>query len=88
MAVMRLLVDDVLAEYLTISHRRNLAADDVTIAPEISADLLTWRSGDEEFVFVSEDHQGDGTSVVTYRTTAPYAPEAGLRVFMRLKVSN
>tara|TARA_B100000519_G_scaffold151767_1_gene132740 strand:- start:859 stop:1116 length:258 start_codon:yes stop_codon:yes gene_type:complete len=85
---MRLRVDDVLAEYFTISHRRNLAADDVTIHPEISPDLVNWRSGDGEFVFVSELHQGDGTSVVTYRTVAPRDPEVDLRAFMRLKIAN
>ena len=86
--LMRLRVDDVLAEYFTISHRRNLAADDVTIHPEISPDLVNWRSGDGEFVFVSELHQGDGTSVVTYRTVAPRDPEVDLRAFMRLKIAN
>ncbi|MBJ05912.1 MAG: hypothetical protein CMO40_02175 [Verrucomicrobiaceae bacterium] len=87
-AVMSLLMDDVRTDYLTVSHRRNLAADDVTIVPEVSADLLNWRSGDDEFILVSEVHQGDGTSLVTYRTSAPHDPIADPRVFIRLKVSN
>ncbi len=86
--VMSLEVEGVVAEYLTISHRRNLAADDVVINPETSSDLVTWRSGEGEFVLVSEVHQGDGTSVVTYRAFAPHDPGANPRVFMRLRVTN
>ncbi len=80
-------VDDVFDDYLTITHRRNLAADDVVIIPELSVDLVTWLSGEANLIFVSETHQGDGTSLVTYRTAFPQNPAADSRVFLRLRVS-
>lgn len=86
-ALQSLKVNDVFDDYLTITHRRNLAADDITIVPELSADLFSWSSGDTEFVFVSEIHQGDGTSLVTYKLVAPYDPVVDTSVFMRLRIS-
>jgi hypothetical protein len=80
-------VDDVFDDYLTITYRRNLAADDVVIIPELSVDLVTWLSGEAHLIFVSGIHQGDGTSLVTYRTALPQDPSAISRVFLRLRVS-
>ena len=86
LAIQSLEVDDVLNDYLTITYQRNLSADDVIIVPQISYDLVTWLSGESEFVFVAEAHQGDGTSLVTYRIANPYDP-ASARGFVRLSVS-
>ena len=78
---------DVFDDFLTITYRRNLAADDVLIVLELSFDLVNWVSGDTNLTFVSEIHQGDGTSLVRYRTNFPHDPATQSRVFLRLHVS-
>ncbi|MFP6867094.1 MAG: hypothetical protein VCA35_14220, partial [Roseibacillus sp.] len=62
-------------------------ADDVLIVLELSFDLVNWVSGDANLTFVSEIHQGDGTSLVRYRTNFPHDPATQSRVFLRLHVS-
>ena len=53
----------------TISFTRNLLADDVTVSAEVSNDLLDWRSGNGDVVRASESYLGDGSSLVTWRST-------------------
>ena len=80
-------VQDVLSDYLTLTWQRNITADDVEITPELSTDLLTWVSGEPHLIFVSETNQGDGTSLVTYRTADPFDPQTSPRAFLRLNVT-
>ena len=75
------------SERIILPRFRNLAADDALIVPELSFDLVNWVSGDANLTFVSEIHQGDGTSLVRYRTNFPHDPATQSRVFLRLHVS-
>jgi hypothetical protein len=70
--------------FVDISISRNLAADDVTIAIYKSDDLNTWVPA-TDLPLISEVTQGDGTSQLSYRSTAPYAD--GVRCFYRVQVS-
>jgi hypothetical protein len=79
-------VDDVVNDYLVITHRRNLAADDTVVVPELGSDLVSWSSGEPDLVFVSEVNQGDGTSLVTYRCAEPFDPVTTSSAFLRLRV--
>ena len=71
-------------DYFTISHRRNLAADDVEFAVQVSDDLVNWRTGPGNVEFVRTVNNGDGTEIVTYRSAVLF-PSAG-REFMRVVV--
>ena len=71
-----------LRDYLTISYRRNLAADDLILEVEACTDLVAWSA--LSTVFVSAVHNGDGTETATYRSTTPIA--SLLREFIRLSV--
>ncbi|MEO1845276.1 MAG: lamin tail domain-containing protein, partial [Akkermansiaceae bacterium] len=72
-----------LREYLTITFRRNLAADDLVFDAEASTDLVAWSVLDT--AYLSAVHNGDGTETVTYRSTTPLASIP--REFIRLRVS-
>ncbi len=86
-SVARLEVEGVLpGDYLLLSYRRNLAADDVIHIVEATSDLQTWNSGPGIVEFLSEVHQGDGTSLVTYRSAMPVTSGAE-EFFMRLRVA-
>ena len=68
--------------YFTISHQRNVAADDVEFVVQVSGDFVNWRTGPGNVEFVRAVNNGDGTETVTYRSSVPL-PTAG-REFMRL----
>ncbi len=68
---------------LLFIHPRNLAADDVIFSVELSADLVSWVPGGEDFIIESDTPAGDGTSVVVWRAS-PVAP----REFVRLRVES
>ena len=70
-------------EYLTLTYRRNLAADDVIYEVQVANDLTAWSS--LGVVLVSSSPNGDGTEIVTYRSTTPLADIP--REFIRLLVS-
>ncbi len=67
---------------LTLTFRRNLAAEDVTISIERSTDLIGWSPVAAELI--SALPNGDGTETVTYRLHSQVASRA--REFIRLKV--
>ena len=71
-------------QYLTLTYRRNLAADDVLYEVQTTTDLGAWSALGT--VLVSSEPNGDGTAMVTYRSTTPLASIA--REFIRLQVSN
>jgi hypothetical protein len=58
-------------EYLTVSFRRNLAADDVEITPQSSTNLSTWIDASADFILVSETNHGDGFATLLYRSALP-----------------
>ncbi|MEO8352083.1 MAG: CotH kinase family protein, partial [Chthoniobacteraceae bacterium] len=70
--------------YLTITYRRNLAADDVTLTVQRSIDFAGWASGDN-VKLIAESHNGDGTSTYVWRSTHP-ATESQ-REFLRVQIT-
>jgi len=86
-AIRALVVGNVLDDYLTLTFRRDLSADDVELIPEISFDFIDWWNGDSVLVLASEENQGDGTAFVTYRTAAPLDPAAHPQAFVRLRAT-
>jgi hypothetical protein len=83
--IQSLKVDGVIDDYMTITHLRNLSADDTTLLPEGSYDLRTWFGGEANFPIVSETNRGDGTSLVTRRTLLPVVGWAGRNIYLRLR---
>lgn len=74
---------DPATQNMTITFRRNSAADDVVITVEASADLIDWGLIQTEIV--SSAPNGDGTETVTYRSLSDAA--ASNRGFIRVKVT-
>ena len=72
-------------DYMTITYRRNLSADDVALLPEGSVDLRTWFGGEANFPLVSEVNQGDGTTLVTRRTLLPFSAGPVPNLYFRLR---
>jgi hypothetical protein len=70
-------------EYLTLTSRRNLAADDVLYEVQVATDLDAWSALGT--VLVSTSPNGDGTATVTYRSSTPLASIAS--EFIRLRVT-
>jgi len=81
-SVMNLEVEGTFDNYLTISARRMLGADDVTLMAQISGNLVDWSSAPERVVLVSEVPDADGTSIITWRSARPIAeaPQEFLRI--------
>ncbi len=73
------------AGYITLTYKRNLAADDVLVFIDYSTDLITWQDESSEFVTESEIINGDGTSLVTLRHSIPFN-SATPRGFHRIRV--
>lgn len=73
--------------YLTLTFRRSLAADDVVLVPELSYDFINWWRGDNMFELESEENQGDGTSILVYRTVKPFDAEKNPQAFVRLRAT-
>jgi hypothetical protein len=71
---------------LVFEFRRNLLADGVSMAPELTEDLATWSSAASAVTYVGTHHNGDGTATVTYRSTLPVARD-GEMMFMRLRAT-
>ena len=71
--------------YITLSFRRNIAADDVLVFIDYSTDLITWRDVTSAFVTDSEIADNDGTSMVTLRHNVPFNAKTP-RGFHRLRI--
>ena len=71
--------------FLTLTFRRNLAADDTSITVQRSTDLKTWTSG-TDVVFLSETHNNDSTSTCTWRSAHPQGT-ANPHEYLRLRVT-
>ena len=71
--------------FLTLTFRRNLAADDTTLTVQRSTDLATWTSG-TDVAYVSETHNTDGTATYVWRSAYPLGG-ANPREFLRVRVT-
>ena len=74
--------------YLTLSFRRNLAADDVTYIVERSPDLIPglWSSLGTDVLLESEAHNPDGTATYVWRSAYPIGG-ANPKEFLRLRLT-
>lgn len=77
-------VEGLTQKFLTMTFRRDNAADDVNLIPQFSVNLENWFEGEEFVPLVSEVDQGDGTSIMTYRAFPPQQ-ESFPNLFIRLR---
>jgi hypothetical protein len=70
-------------EYLTLTHRRNLAADNILFEVQVSSDLISW--GPLRTTAVSATSNEDGTETVIWRSLTPIKDQK--RNFIRLRVT-
>ena len=70
---------------LTVTHGRNLQADDVLLYPEVSTDLVHWDVVTYPFQISSETPNGDGTSTVVWRTVDPVREPT---IYVRVKAAS
>lgn len=71
-----------IGDFLTVTFRRNLTADDLDFVVETSNDLASWN--EPELVFVSSFPNGDGTASVTYRSSQVLG--STVKEFLRVRV--
>jgi hypothetical protein len=71
------------ADYLTVSYRRNLVADEFAFEVELSESLEDWQ--DDQTVFVRSTANGNGTEKVTVRSLIPISD--AVKRFARVRVS-
>ena len=71
----------------TLSITRHVAADDVRVTPETSADLITWTGGVDAVVLANTFHHADGTTTTTWRSSRPFAPDQP-REFLRFRIES
>jgi hypothetical protein len=70
-------------EYLTLTHRRNLAADNILFEVQVSSDLISW--GPLRTTAVSATSNEDGTETVIWRSLTPIEEQESN--FIRLRVT-
>jgi hypothetical protein len=72
--------------FLTVTARRNLAADDTRLIAEFSSELLTWSSAPTEVVFLGENVAPDGSATLRWRAAQPIT-SGSARQFLRLRAT-
>ena len=72
-------------DYLTITFRKNLAAD-AQLSIEVSDNLVTWSSSPAMFETISTTDNGDGTATITVRLANPVS-QGPRQVFLRMRGS-
>ncbi|HEX2749889.1 MAG TPA: hypothetical protein VHM91_17910, partial [Verrucomicrobiales bacterium] len=78
-----LTVNSVQDTYLVLRYRRNHAADDVIVKPEMSTDMATWTTlTDEAEPAVTNP---DGTEDTAWRSPQPLS--SGARIYVRVNVT-
>lgn len=70
------------AQYLTLSFKRQVGAEDISYQVEVSPDLINWSA---TAVWVSALVNGDGTLTETWRAAEP--SNVSTPLFMRLRIS-
>lgn len=70
-------------EYLTLTHRRNLAADNILFEVQVSSDLISW--GPLRTTAVSATSNEDGSETVIWRSLTSIEQQE--RNFIRLRVA-
>lgn len=83
-AIESLTVEGVIDNYIIFRFRHSMAADDVTIIPQISDDLATWLEGPTHIVFQGREQIDALHEAVIFRSTAPAVAQP--RKFGRLKL--
>ena len=78
-------VDGVEDHYFVFRVRRNLAADDVMLTPELSADLSDWRSGPGEIIFIGRERVDATSEDLLFRSARPTSSER--RRFGRVRLN-
>jgi hypothetical protein len=69
---------------LVLSYTRNLAADDFSVIPQWSTNLLDWQSVSESFALLSQTPIPGGRQTVVYASDPATFP-LGNRIFIRLQ---
>lgn len=78
-------IEDVPNRYITVSVRRNLAADDAILAVETTPNLLgPWDA--LTMRLHKETHNGDGTSTLLFRSSTPHL-NTDIRAFYRIRAT-
>ena len=72
--------------YLRMDYRRNLNADGVNFAVQLSVSLAAWSGDASAVTYVGTHNNGDGTATVTWRSTLPVSTSPP-QCFLRLLVS-
>src|SRR4029453_15123940 len=81
-AIQPLVVGGSSVDFLTISLRRQLGAEDITYHIEFSNDLIFWSENRGQ---LSSTLNGDGTVTELWRAASPVA--ADLKSFVRLRIT-
>jgi hypothetical protein len=71
-------VSGIVQDYAVVRIVRNIAAEDVNVAVEISTNLENWTAAGASAVALDTVNQGDGTAVVRYRSATPAGTEGQL----------
>jgi hypothetical protein len=80
-------VNGATATHIVVSYRLNLQSEGVRFDIEGSPDAVNWSSASNDWVYLSTQHNGDGTATVNLRSVLP-AQQIGKRVsFLRLRVT-
>jgi hypothetical protein len=79
-------VGGAVGNYFVFRIRRNLAADDVLVTAELSADLVTWESGPDLVEFLGRERLDAATENLVFRSTSPVS-ERG-REFGRIRLES
>ncbi|MDA7508678.1 CotH kinase family protein [Akkermansiaceae bacterium] len=83
-ALESLTLEGVTKHYIVFRFRRNLTADDVSLAPQISVDLNNWLEGSANIVLHERTRISDTQENLVFRSTAPAG--SALQKFGRLKL--
>jgi len=83
-ALESLTLEGIANHYIVFRFRRNLTADDVSLAPQISVDLNNWLEGPANIVLHERTRISDTQENLVFRSTAP--ARSALQKFGRLKL--
>ncbi len=77
-------VNNVTADYLTITFTCRTGADDMRVIPQVSSDLTNWASGEPPAtVTISRVSNGDGTETIVVREAQPLSGRRYARISVR-----